>query len=221
MLDLLLPRRCALCHRAGTALCAACTARLPPAPELAPPPGFDDCAALLAYDGDARRLVAALKFDNHRDAVGVLGAAMARLVRSPVDAVTWAPTSRGRRRARGYDQSELLARPVAAELGRPCIALLERIGSWNQTGHDRATRLEGPRFSATAAPARVLLVDDVRTTGATLCAAADALVEAGARAVVGVTLAATVRDRAATCGGSGRRASGPPGPSPSTATRGG
>jgi ComF family protein len=197
LLDLLLPRRCVLCHTQGTVLCGACATSLPAAPELAPPPGLDSCRSLLRYEGPTRELVAALKFDNHRDAIGLLGAGLAQLVGDELgtrlDAVTWAPTTAARRRERGYDQAELLARAVAAGLRRPCRGLLRRDAGAGQTGRSREQRLDGPRFRARRTPpAQVLLVDDVRTTGATLCAAADVLVEAGATSVHGLTLAVTL-----------------------------
>jgi len=197
MLDLLLPRRCVLCRAEGTALCADCATTLPAAPDLSAPPGMTHCWSLLAYEGPTKDLVAALKFHNHRDAVGILATAMARLVEPDLvatfDTVTWAPTSAQRRRRRGYDQAELLARATATTLGRPCGALLSRRTDHTQTGRTRVERLGGVAFDAsTAVPARILLVDDVRTTGATLCAAADALTEGGAGVVCGLTLAVTL-----------------------------
>ncbi len=205
MLDLLLPARCALCRSAGDALCATCVATLPPAPDLGPPPGFVVCWSLLRYEGTTRDLISALKFRNHRDAIPLLGAAMAELIepgtRPQIDLVTWAPTSPDRRRARGFDQAELLARAAARRLGRPCHPLLRRTSSGAQTGHSRAARLSGPQFESR--PGRgargrgqkvrtVLVVDDVRTTGATLCAAADALMGGNAQELVGLTLAVTL-----------------------------
>lgn len=199
MLDLLLPQRCVLCRRQGAALCHACLVTLPPAPDLAPPPGFEAFAALLSYEGDARRLIAAIKFDHRRRALETPARVLAQLVDWPIDCVTWAPTSARHRRERGFDQSEVLARTVAAELHRPCVALLERTRhSGHQTGLGRSERLRGPAFAPLRARGRrpcagsVLLVDDIRTTGATLCAAGDALLEAGATAVSGVTLAVTL-----------------------------
>jgi ComF family protein len=194
LLDLVLPRRCVLCRREGTGLCRPCATTLPAAPDLGAPPGLDTCRSLLSYEGATKELVAALKFDNHRDAVSVLGRTMARLSVEPVDMVTWAPTSAARRRRRGYDQSELLAREIARTLRRPVQALLDRPAGEAQTGRTREQRLEGPRFQprGTSMPRRVLLVDDVRTTGATLCAAADALLEAGTQEVHGLTLAVTL-----------------------------
>ena len=190
MLDLLLPRRCVLCLRPGSGLCGPCAGTLPPAPELSPPPGFSSCASLLAYDGPTRQVVAGLKYGNHRDAVGVLGAAMAQLVTAPVDVVTWAPTSAARRRQRGYDQARALAVAVARALGVRCSPALRRTGGGSQTGLDRAHRLEGPRYECPRPPGRrALLVDDVRTTGATLSAAGDALVGSGVSEVHGLTLA--------------------------------
>lgn len=198
LLDLLLPRRCVLCNSPGTALCLDCLTGLPPAPDLAPPPGFGDFASLLSYEGDTRTLIASLKFHSRRDAIDLPTRVLARLVDWPIDCVTWAPTSPTRRRQRGYDQAEVMARVLAAELDVACTAALSREpGHGHQTGRSRAERLEGAAFRYNGAPdladrARsLLLVDDIRTTGATLCAAGDTLLEAGFQAISAATIAVT------------------------------
>ena len=87
-----------------------------------------------------------------------------------------------------------MARHVARQLGVPCRRLLERSGDGGpQTGRNRAGRLHGPVFRAHphVPRARVLLVDDVVTTGATIRSAASALRRAGAVDVVPVAFAAT------------------------------
>ena len=139
--------------------------------------------AAFRYDGAGRRLILALKYRNRRGLLVPVALAMAQLVdRRTFDVVTWAPTGAARRRARGYDQAELLARQVARALGLPCRRLLRRApGSGPQAGLGRDGRLAGPVFvCARPVRGRVLVVDDVVTTGATLRAAAHALQGAGA-----------------------------------------
>jgi predicted amidophosphoribosyltransferase len=163
-----------------------------PAPALPPPPGVDACTAVLAYDGPARDVVARVKYRNHRSALAGLAAAMAASVTAPPDVVTWAPTTARRRRDRGFDHAELLARAVARHLRRPCRPLLDRRPGPPQTGRPLAERLAGPRLEPRGpVSGRVLLVDDVVTSGATATAAALALRRAGATAVDVVAAART------------------------------
>jgi predicted amidophosphoribosyltransferase len=152
---------------------------------------------LLLYDGAGRELVARLKYRNGRSALGWLADGMAALIpvaeRTAIDVVTWAPTTRKRAATRGFDQAELLARRVASRLGVCCQRLLERRASPPQTGRDAAARRIGPVFTVRGVvnDGRVLVVDDVVTTGATVAAAAAALRGAGARTASVVAAART------------------------------
>jgi predicted amidophosphoribosyltransferase len=176
-------------------VCEACAGLLRPPPAGPPPPGVDAWFAPFAYEGVARELVARVKYRDARAAVPWLASAMVEeidLGEAVADVVTWAPTSRARRRQRGFDPAELLARSVARRLGARRLGLLDRRAGPPQTGLDAAARRRGPRFDPrTAVPSCVLLVDDVATTGATLAAAASALRSGGARVVVAVTAART------------------------------
>jgi predicted amidophosphoribosyltransferase len=162
----------------------------------APPPrGVDAWAAAFSYEGVAREVVARLKYRNVRAPTPWLVSAMAAVAleaRAASGVVTWAPTTAARRRARGFDPAEVLARPLARRLGLPAARLLDRRPGPPQTGLPAVERRAGPVFVARRrAPPRVLLVDDVATTGATLAAAALALRDAGADIVVAVTAART------------------------------
>lgn len=106
--------------------------------------------------------------------------------------VTWVPASRHQARRRGYDQGRELAVALARPLGLRARPLLRRVGREAQAGRNRVDRLAGPslRVPARLAPPRVLLVDDVATTGASLARAAGALRAAGTRTVHAAVVAA-------------------------------
>jgi predicted amidophosphoribosyltransferase len=192
LLDVLFPPACAVCGARGRSPCARCEAALRRPPPLPPPPGVERLVALLAYEDEGRELVARLKYRNARSSLPWLADRLAALVdSSDVDAVTWLPTTARRRRRRGFDQSELLARAVARRLGLPCARLLYRGPGPPQTGRTGLQRRHRPRLAAIRprTPARVLLVDDVCTTGASLAAGAAALRRNGSTVVVAATVA--------------------------------
>lgn len=206
LLEAILPTRCAGCRTPGSALCPTCRAALQSSPSV----HLDDgTLAACRFDGVVRSVILSLKYGNRRAAAPVLAglvvhrlASMAPMshhvsrefdISRSFDVVTWAPTSSRRSSQRGYDQAELLARHVARQLGLPCRRLLYRSHGDPQTGKTRVERLGGPSFRSqhAARPVRVLLVDDVVTTGATLRAAAMALRAAGVGHVTTVAVAAT------------------------------
>ena len=142
------------------------------------------------YDGPYRRAVRALKYGARRDVARPLGRSLAARVRAegwPVARVAHVPLHPGRRIRRGYDQAELLARRVAAELGAPFRPTLRRVRPTRRQarleGRARQANVDGAFRSAPVPPVPVLLVDDVLTTGATTSACAAALRAAGARSV--------------------------------------
>jgi len=188
--------RCAGCDAPGDAVCTTCRfALLGPRPR----PSADGIRAAVPFTGRARTVVLGLKYRNRRQVARhlaglVVNAIVAEGGHRHVDVVTWAPTSTPRRRSRGFDQGELLARHVARQLHVPCRRLLERTGpATTQTGRTRAERLHGPGFSARPGlqGTRVILIDDVVTTGATLSAAAASLHRGGATAVAMYAVAST------------------------------
>lgn len=157
------------------------------------PQGLDRCVAVVVYEGVGRQLVTRIKYHGSAAGLGWMASALAQRVGRPgVEVVTWVPTTPQRRRQRGYDQAELLARAVAREMHLPCRRLVGNRGTGSQTGRSRAQRLAGPAMDPVApAPARVLVVDDVVTTGASLGATAAAVRRAGGREVWGAALACT------------------------------
>lgn len=204
LLCLLFPSRCLLCGRLvspGESLCTACENTLPEQPlKRSFTVGGREFTVLsaLPYRGEFRETLHRYKFKNEYGLSKQIGRLMASIVTDGrnFDAVAWSPMSKKKKKLRGYDQSELLAKTVAKQLGIPCLPLLEKIRE-TDTQHElsRADRAENIRkayrASAAAGGKNIILIDDIVTTGATLCECAAELYSAGAKGVFGLCAADT------------------------------
>lgn len=156
---------------------------------------LESFSAAFAYDEHMGRILLAGKNGGQRDVLRflarVLESRLPHVVsRARIDLVTWVPASRSRARRRGYDQGEVLARVLARRLGLPARRLLVRSSAESQANRGRKDRLAGPKLRPIGTvPRRILLVDDVATTGASLAAAARTLRPAGADLVHGAVVA--------------------------------
>lgn len=152
------------------------------------PAGIDALHAAFVYEGPVRRLVHLLKYESVRAAAIPLARQMAYLPSGEEEIIVPVPTDKKRERRRGFNQSSLLARHIAAELGMRMEQALVRVETRHpQTGlsaEERRENLVGCMAAGDAVNGkRVLLVDDVVTTGATICEAARALRRAGAESI--------------------------------------
>lgn len=176
----------------GHVLCMSCRGELVECPPLDAPPPLARLSAGCLYEGVARALVLGLKLGGLRMRAGPLAEAMCRSAwrdAASGDVVTWVPGNVPEARRRGYDHAEVLARLVAARFGLPVSRLLAAATTKaDQTALSGAQRRDNPKgaFVARTVHGRVVLVDDVMTTGATICTCAGALLAEGAAEVEGL-----------------------------------
>ncbi|WP_223861446.1 ComF family protein [Geminicoccus harenae] len=180
----------------GAIVCPSC---------IVSPPVHDRARAALCYDSATAPMILAMKHRGRLQAVRAFGAWMARAghdLFGESDGLVPVPLHRWRMLWRGYNQSSLLARAVARQVGLPVMdeALARRRATRSQqslSGADRARNMAGGVFDVPARSLvegrRLILVDDVLTTGSTLAACTSALLEAGAAQVDVLVLARVVR----------------------------
>lgn len=196
----LFPPKCVLCRsllqKDETDLCRSCRIHVPAAPAVHKKiPHLDRWTAVWYYEDTVRASILRFKFYNARSYAKSYGRHLAmKLLEQDMadfDILTWVPVSPLRRLKRGYDQVELLARAVGRELGTPPVRLLRKIrNAPPQSGisGDAARRanvlgayrvIDPGRISGK----RILLLDDVITTGATASECARVLLSDGAKQV--------------------------------------
>ena len=202
LLNLFFQTKCAFCgHVSARGVCEACERTLPrtelPLREGA---GYGKCAVPLRYEGPVREALLRFKFRGGRGAAEGFGWLLARCAAEELggafDAVTYAPVSAKRRAGRGYDQAYLLARETARHWGvKPLTLLRKTRDNPPQSSLDAAARrgnvvgVYEPCEMEKIKGARVLLIDDILTTGSTLSECVRVLRGAGAAAVVCACLA--------------------------------
>ena len=208
MLDFFFPRHCPFCGRVvGKALlCETCEKALPYCREVRTG-GFGRCAAPLYYEGAVREAILAFKFKGRLEALECFGSLMAQTAAEAFsgefDAVTWVPVSKKREHERGYDQAYLLAKETARHWGIEPVRLLRKTrNNAAQSGLSSAAERRGNVLGVYTAEnidkirgAKILLIDDILTTGATLGECVRVLREAGAADVVCATLARAVTEK--------------------------
>ena len=212
--DALLPERCVVCERFGAALHAECMPTLaaadgercgrcwapgsasPCAACLAAPPAFEALRAPYRFEGAARRALLEAKFRGVTTLLPPLARAAAEIVPAAwrPSLVVPVPLHRARQRTRGYNQAGIAAEAVAGRLGVPYrVEVLRRTrATAPQATLDvarRASNVVAAFAASEVAGERVLVVDDITTTGATLDACARALLDAGAATVFALAVA--------------------------------
>lgn len=212
--DILFPRRCPFCDAVlgFSGPCAVCGPALAcirrPLRHPVPKQGhalehLDAAYAPYFYEPPVRDAVLRLKFENRTDLARPLALLQAEALKAAgclgdVDALVPVPSGRGERRSRGYDVPLMLARALGRELGLPVMQALCKIRETPRqmalSGGERRKNLKNAFSARPDAPLegkRILLVDDVLTTGSTLNECAKALRAAGAAECRGVCAAAT------------------------------
>lgn len=198
-LNLIFPDRCAGCGQPGALLCAQCRAELRPYPADVVPSALDAAEVAYVFDKALRPAIHELKYHKRRRMAVPLGELLVAHLRAhplPADALIAVPLHPHRLAERGFNQSELLAQHVARACNLPLLTRgLVRVRATQQQAHlDARARRENVRNAfawteGTPPPPRLLILDDVLTTGSTIAACAHALRAAGATEVRALALA--------------------------------
>ncbi len=207
LLDWVYPRRCVFCHRflerGENDICPECEKNLPHAGSRGERHGhfFQICLSPLIYEEQVRESILRYKFGNCPGYAAAYGEVLAPLIREKLDGqydiLSWVPLSRRRLRQRGYDQAQLLAEAAARHLGQGVVRTLEKkrhVPRQSQAGspEKRRANIAGAYrvpHPERVAGKRILIIDDVVTSAATLSECARTLRAAGAKEVLCATLA--------------------------------
>lgn len=204
---LIFPDKCLLCGKMlqtpGIYLCPKCLANTPEALKLKQKiPFLSGAFALWYYEGAVRTSILRYKFRRRRGYARDYGSTLAGKLadlHKQYDLIVWVPVSRLRKLKRGFDQVELVARVLCKELGRTPVPCLKKIrhtppqsgivsAAQRRANVLGAYKVLDPEF---VRGKKILLLDDIITTGATISECAKTLMAAGAKEVYGVAIATT------------------------------
>jgi len=212
VLDLLFPPKCVFCARVlnktDEGWCDKCTEALPYTNNNGKQDGdvFDFCVSPLYYTGTVRRSLLRYKFKNASYYSDTYGKVLAECIRelknsssfdAGYDIISWVPLSKKRERKRGYDQAMLLAYKTAFELGDVAVETLKKaidVQPQSELGDktERSVNIKGAYVvsdSDLIAGKRILLIDDIVTTGSTFDECSRVLLASGAAVVICAALA--------------------------------
>jgi ComF family protein len=195
LLDLIFPPVCVNCQRVGSFLCSICWEEavdfLPPGAAL--PEDLDGFTALASHSGAIQQAIHALKYEHVTRLAEPLAERLAERIAWSFDAIIPIPLHESRLAERGYNQAGLLAEAVGKQLG--CAVLDNTLVRERATPHqvglnavERRENVQGAFSVKGKVVPRVLIIDDVCTTGSTLSAASQALREAGVEMVYAATV---------------------------------
>lgn len=197
MLDALAPLRCVGCNRIGTIACPECLAKVQTAVTTTPgPEPLLSITSAVEYQNDfAQRLVHALKYDHIRDTVEPLANWLipaVRAVHQQGDVLVPVPLHARRLRQRGFNQSELLSKKVSAALHIPIVYAVQRNRNTKPQvecdGEERRKNLADAFVAQAVDAKRIILIDDVTTTGSTYVEIAKAIRKISPVPVIGVAV---------------------------------
>lgn len=207
LLDLLFPPKCIFCRRLlkpmQSDLCPHCRTHLPMVDHnIKRGMFYSECFSVYYYEDFVSDSVRRFKFEGMQQYAEVYARQIAMLLlkkQVSFDVLSWVPISDKRRRKRGYDQTLLIAQAIGQELKVPCKRTLRKVRHNKPQSrltkaserHENVLGVYKAVDPSSYAGLRVLLIDDVITTGATLSECSRVLRTAGAASVVCATLAAT------------------------------
>jgi len=211
LLNIIAPDECLVCGKEGVCVCKTCSessllAKKPACvmcnqlnttgktcPNCYSKSALSGASVAYRYEGTAKDLIFAMKYQNHRGAIRYLAERLPDPKYQLGAIVSFVPSDGRSRRQRGYDQAELLARHYAKANGMEFAAILVRVKHTKQVGQSRGNRFKNIQGNfichKSVIGKTIILVDDVITTGATVAECAKVLKLVGAKRVWAVAVA--------------------------------
>jgi len=204
IIDILLPKACTVCGKEGNYVCEKCSLFLSEAPTILTVNGLEELVSIWEYEGVIRNIIFKIKYEGVFDVINEL-VERAFEIREPYIPediiITFVPMFKKKEKRRGFNQAELIAKKVGEITGRKVLPLLEKTkDTLSQTELNKEERIINVKDSFAlfrpdlnkSLAEKVLLIDDIWTSGATMRECCRILKKSGVKKVWGFTLARTI-----------------------------